>query len=66
MYMYMYYIYMYVFILYVHRYYEVVLLTGGMMRVGWATPSFPAGKALGTDKHSYGFDGFLVSHMIVT
>ena len=43
------------------RYYEVKLLTGGMMRVGWATPDFPAGRALGTDKYSYGFDGFLVS-----
>ena len=42
------------------RYYEVKLLTDGMMRVGWATSSFPAGQLLGADEHSYAFDGFLV------
>ncbi len=31
------------------------------MRVGWATPTFSAERALGVDKHSYGFDGFLVN-----
>ena len=31
------------------------------MRVGWALPSFPAGKILGSDEHSYSYDGFLVS-----
>ena len=36
------------------------LLTDGMMRVGWATSSFPAGQLLGADEHSYAFDGFLV------
>ena len=43
------------------RYYEVKLLTGGMMRIGWATPSFRAGKPLGSDYNSYAYDGFLVS-----
>lgn len=43
------------------RYYEVKMLTDGMMRVGWATPSFPAGQQLGADEHSYAYDGFLVS-----
>ncbi len=42
------------------RYYEAKLLTGGMIRVGWATPTFSAERPLGTDKHSYCFDGFLV------
>ena len=37
------------------------LLTGGMMRIGWATPTFPAGKPLGSDKNSYAYDGCLVS-----
>ena len=31
------------------------------MRIGWATPSFQAGKLLGSDRHSYAFDGHLVS-----
>ncbi len=31
------------------------------MRVGWATPTFSAERSLGVDKHSYGFDGFLVN-----
>ena len=43
------------------RYYEVKMLTDGMMRVGWATPCFPAGHQLGADEHSYAYDGFLVS-----
>ena len=30
------------------------------MRIGWATPTYPAGTPLGTDTHSYAFDGFLV------
>ena len=34
--------------------------TEGMMRVGWATPSFPAHLSLGDDEHSYAFDGYLV------
>ena len=34
--------------------------TDGMMRVGWASPSFPAHLPLGDDEHSYAFDGFLV------
>ena len=42
------------------RYYEVELLTGGLMRIGWATPSFEAGKLLGSDDHSYAYDGYLV------
>lgn len=37
------------------------LLTEGMMRIGWATPSFEAGKLLGSDSHSYAYDGHLVS-----
>ena len=40
------------------------LLTGGMMRIGWATPSFQAGKLLGSDRHSYAFDGHLVSGVV--
>ena len=49
------------------RYYEVKLLTDGMMRVGWATPSFPAHLPLGDDGNSYAFDGYLVSilHVII-
>lgn len=43
-----------------HRFYEVKLLTGGMMRMGWATPSYHAGQQLGADENSYAFDGFLV------
>ena len=43
------------------RYYEVELLTGGMMRIGWATPTFPAGIPLGSDDKSYAYDGYLVS-----
>lgn len=43
------------------RYYEVKLLTGGMMRIGWAMPSLEAGKLLGSDSHSYAYDGHLVS-----
>lgn len=43
------------------RYYEVELLTGGMMRIGWATPTFPAGVPLGSDDKSYAYDGYLVS-----
>ena len=42
------------------RFYEVKLLTGGMMRMGWATPSYHAGQQLGADENSYAFDGFLV------
>ena len=37
------------------------LLTGGMMRIGWATPTFPAGIPLGSDDKSYAYDGYLVS-----
>ena len=47
-----------------HRYYEVKLLTDGMMRVGWASPSFPAHLPLGDDEHSYAFDGFLVRQYV--
>ena len=43
------------------RYYEVELLTSGMMRIGWATPTFPAGIPLGSDDKSYAYDGYLVS-----
>lgn len=43
------------------RYYEVKLLSEGMMRVGWAAPTFPAGQLLGSDDRSYAFDGYLVS-----
>ena len=31
------------------------------MRVGWASPSFPAHLPLGDDENSYAFDGYLVS-----
>lgn len=34
------------------------------MRIGWATPSFNAGKLLGSDCHSYAYDGHLVSSKI--
>ena len=44
-----------------YRYYEVELLTDGMMRIGWATPTFPAGIPLGSDDKSYAYDGYLVS-----
>ena len=31
------------------------------MRIGWATPTFPAGIPLGSDDKSYAYDGYLVS-----
>ena len=31
------------------------------MRIGWATPTFPAGRPLGSDDKSYAYDGYLVS-----
>ena len=42
-------------------YYEVGLVTGGIMQVGWATPAFRPdsenGDGVGDCKHSWGFDG---------
>ena len=42
------------------------LLTAGMMRIGWATPTFPAGRPLGSDDKSYAYDGYLVSAKYTT
>lgn len=43
-------------------YYEVTLLTGGLMQLGWAGPSFQCspirGQGVGDHMHSWAFDGF--------
>ncbi|CAN0160043.1 unnamed protein product, partial [Laminaria digitata] len=43
-------------------YYEVTLLTGGLMQVGWAGPLFQCspirGQGVGDNMHSWAFDGF--------
>lgn len=43
-------------------YYEVTLLTGGLMQLGWAGPSFECspvrGQGVGDHAHSWAFDGF--------
>ncbi|CAM9356733.1 unnamed protein product [Ectocarpus sp. 12 AP-2014] len=43
-------------------YYEVTLLTGGLMQVGWAGPLFQCsptrGQGVGDHMHSWAFDGF--------
>lgn len=43
-------------------YYEVTLLTGGLMQLGWAGPLFQCsptrGQGVGDHKHSWAFDGF--------
>lgn len=43
-------------------YYEVTLLTGGLMQLGWASPLFrcsPAqGRGVGDNRYSWAFDGF--------
>lgn len=43
-------------------YYEVSLLTSGLMQIGWATPQFTGssgnGEGVGDDKHSFAYDGF--------
>ncbi|CAM9258320.1 unnamed protein product [Chrysoparadoxa australica] len=42
-------------------YYEVTLLTGGVMQIGWACKAFQGssvtGDGVGDDKHSWGYDG---------
>lgn len=43
-------------------YYEVTLLTGGLMQLGWAGPGFQCnptrGQGVGDHMHSWAFDGF--------
>lgn len=43
-------------------YYEVTLLTGGLMQLGWAAPGFQCnptrGQGVGDHMHSWAFDGF--------
>lgn len=43
-------------------YYEVTLLTGGLMQLGWAGPGFECnptrGQGVGDHMHSWAFDGF--------
>ena len=43
-------------------YYEVSLLTAGLMQIGWATPKFTGscndGEGVGDDEHSFAYDGF--------
>lgn len=43
-------------------YYEVSLLTAGLMQIGWATPEFTGscndGEGVGDDGHSFAYDGF--------
>lgn len=43
-------------------YYEMTLLTGGLMQVGWAGPQFQCspvhGQGVGDHRHSWAFDGF--------
>lgn len=43
-------------------YYEVTLLTGGLMQLGWARPGFQCnptrGQGVGDHMHSWAFDGF--------
>ncbi len=43
-------------------YYEVTLLTGGLMQLGWAGPGFQCsptrGQGVGDHVHSWAFDGF--------
>lgn len=48
-----------------HKYaYEVVLVTDGLMQIGWATDELyvdaEAGRGVGDDEHSYGYDGHRV------
>ena len=40
-------------------YYDVTLETTGFMRIGWATSEFRAGRLLGSDEHSFAYDGYL-------
>ena len=41
-------------------FYEVILLTSGSMRIGWATKEceFEEGKGVGNDEYSIGYDGY--------
>jgi len=43
-------------------YYEVTLLTSGLMQIGWCDASFTGdsnnGEGVGDDSHSYAYDGF--------
>ena len=43
-------------------YYEVVLLTDGLMQIGWADEAFQcdplSGQGVGDNEHSWAYDGF--------
>lgn len=43
-----------------NRYFEFEILTAGPMRVGWARADCNPGFQLGSDEHSWAFDGFNV------
>lgn len=51
-------------------YYEVTLLTGGLMQLGWAGPGFQCnptrGQGVGDHMHSWAFDGFRTKRWCVS
>ena len=46
-------------------YFEFEILTAGPMRVGWAKADCGPGSMLGSDEHTWSFDGYNVSKIIL-